>query len=72
MTKLFKKRFGITPVKYIISKKLQYACELINTRHYNINEISEIAGFSNVYYFSRVFKNNIGCSPSEYIKSAHL
>ena len=72
MTKLFKKRFGITPVKYIMSKKLQYACELINTRHYSINEISEIAGFSNVYYFSRVFKNNIGCSPSEYIKNAHL
>lgn len=55
-----------------MSKKLQYACELINTRHYNINEISEIAGFSNAYYFSRVFKNNIGCSPSVYIKNAHL
>ena len=72
MTKLFKNRFGITPVKYILSKKLQYSCELLNTRHYTINEISDIAGFSNVYYFSRVFKDNIGCCPSEYIKNAHL
>lgn len=72
MTKLFKNRFGITPVKYILSKKLQYSCELLNTRHYTINEISDITGFSNVYYFSRVFKDKIGCCPSEYIKNAHL
>ncbi len=66
MSKLFNKRFGVSPKKYISLKKLEYACDLINTRQYSINEISEIVGFSNTYYFSRVFKNHFGICPTEY------
>jgi AraC family transcriptional regulator of arabinose operon len=35
---------------------------------YNIKEISEIVGYENPLYFSRVFKKEIGKSPAQYRK----
>ena len=69
MTKLFNKCFGMPPNKYITTKKLQYACDLLNAGHYTMIEIAEKAGFSNEYYFSRIFKKHIGCCPSVYTKT---
>lgn len=66
MTKLFKKYFGMSPNKYIISKKIQYACDLLNSKHYSVSDIAEMTGFSSAYYFSRVFKKYMGICPSEY------
>lgn len=66
MTKLFQKRFGVSPNKYISLKKLEYACELLKTKQYSVSEIAEMTGFSNQYYFSRVFKNKYGIYPSIY------
>ncbi|WP_455721107.1 helix-turn-helix domain-containing protein, partial [Agathobacter sp.] len=41
---------------------------LLNTE-YNINEISQIVGYDNALYFSRMFKKIKGISPSEYRKN---
>ena len=68
MTQLFHGRFGMSANQYILSKKLQYACDLLNANCYTVTEISEKAGFSNKYYFSRIFKKYIGCCPSEYVR----
>ena len=67
MSRIFKKHFGISPIKYIITKRLEYACELIKGKEKTINEIATITGFSSAYYFSRAFKSNIGVCPTEYI-----
>ena len=68
MSKLFKKHFGVSPVKYIISKKIQFACDLLNTKYYSIGKIAELSGFTNTYYFSRIFKKQMSISPSEFAK----
>lgn len=70
LTRLFRKRFSMPPNQYILTKKLQYACELLQTRQYRVNEVADKAGFVNTHYFSRVFKNHIGVSPSAYVKSS--
>lgn len=71
MSKIFVKRFGVTPNKYIMMKKIDYSCDLLNAQCYSIGKIAEMSGFVNTYYFSRVFKKLIGVSPTQYAKNFH-
>jgi len=66
MTKLFKTQFGASPNQYIITKKLQYACDLLKSGEYSVSEVAQKVGFSSAYYFSRVFRERIGICPSKY------
>ena len=68
LKRLFNKKFGMPPKKYIIKKKIDYACELLLLGRYTVTEIAEMSNFSDVYYFSRQFKEYIGVSPTDYIK----
>ena len=64
--RLFTSRFGLPPVQYVTKLKTDRAKELLTTALYSVTEISRMCGFKNVYYFSRVFKNETGISPSMY------
>ena len=68
LKKLFIKKFGMPPSKYIIQLKLNHACDLLRFDTYKISHISNICGYDNVYYFSRQFKKHIGITPSEFRK----
>ena len=68
---LFKNCFDITPNRYIINLKIDYAKKLLQTEYINISQTAEICGFSDIYYFSRLFKKCMGISPSEYGKKYH-
>ena len=48
------------------------AQSLLERTTYNIKEISEIVGYENPLYFSRVFKKEIGKSPAQYRKEMIL
>jgi len=66
---LFSKNVGCTPLQFLMDKRLDYAKQLIASRylsHYSIREISYMCGFSDPYYFSRVFRKKVGVSPSEW------
>ncbi len=65
---LFKKHFGISPLKYINNLRIEYAKELIESDYYKVYEIASMVGFSDVKYFSTVIKSLTGKSPSEYNK----
>ena len=65
----FKQYTGITPMQYILSIRIYNAEILLQNEHYNITEISNIIGYDNPLYFSRIFKKTKGISPSEYRKN---
>ena len=65
---LFRNMYNITPNKYVTLCKIEYAKSLLSVGYYSITEISDLCNFSDVYYFSNVFKNCVGVSPSRYIK----
>ena len=65
----FKIYTGFTPMQYILSKRIYHAEALLQDTQYNITEISQIVGYDNPLYFSRIFKKMKGISPSEYRKS---
>lgn len=64
----FKNVTGTTPMHYILSLRISNAQILLETSTYNITEISNIVGYDNPLYFSRLFKKQKGISPSEYRK----
>lgn len=65
---LFKKRFGVSPVKFVTHLRIEKAKELLITNRYKVNEIAYMCGYENVYYFSKVFKEHTGVSPKNYNK----
>lgn len=65
---LYKKIKSLTDmsvVEFIRSIRLNRAKELLEEGKNNVTEVSEICGFSSSAYFSRVFKEYFGKTPSE-------
>ncbi|MEQ9288216.1 MAG: AraC family transcriptional regulator [Cyclobacteriaceae bacterium] len=67
-SRLFNDLFGIRPVNYIQSKRIERAQLLLTTTTNTIPEIADKIGLSNLSYFSRLFKKMTGRSPGEFRK----
>jgi len=63
---LFKKEVGQGFSDYLNSVRINKACELLRNTDLKSYEISEVIGFQDESYFSRVFKKVIGVRPNEY------
>jgi two-component system response regulator YesN len=67
LIRIFKKYIGVTPLQYIISKRIDVSKKLLVMRpHIDIQNIAEMVGYKNAHYFSRIFKNVTGFTPSEF------
>lgn len=69
--KLFFDETGKTPLQYLTHKRISYAKDLLRLQAHSglsIHEISWNAGFSDNYYFSRVFKKYTGLSPKGWLR----
>lgn len=64
----FKEYTDVTPTQYLLSLRISNAQTLLETTNYNVTEISEIVGYNNPLYFSRLFKKQVGMSPSDFRK----
>lgn len=70
--RLFLRQFGQSPRQYIIQLKLNYACELLGTGRYTVTQVADMCGFSDVYFFSRQFKEHMGVSPGQFRQNGGL
>lgn len=66
---LFKQNFNMGAIEYFIHMKIETAKKYLREDNFNVTQISEILGYSNVHYFSRQFKKYSGMSPIEYSTS---
>ena len=66
--KLFSKEFGTTPYSYQIDRKMQVARTLLADTGMTVGEIAESLGYSDMHYFSNLFKSKCGVRPLEYRK----
>lgn len=63
MYRLFKAEIGKSPNDYIIGIRMEQARQYLQTTQLNLREIALSVGYSDVYYFSRLFKKQFGISP---------
>jgi len=68
----FRQIFGMSPSVYRQNKRILHAKDLLLSGQYSISEAGAAAGFSDANYFSRIFKEEVGMTPSEFLKSRFL
>lgn len=61
-----------SPMNFFISLKMKKACRLLRTTDLYVYEVAERLGYSDPYYFSRLFKKTVGISPREYQNSDYM
>jgi transcriptional regulator GlxA family with amidase domain len=64
--RMFKNYTGLSPRQYCLQLKIMRAKELLLSTELSVKEISYELGFESIHYFSRMFKQKTGKSPSEF------
>lgn len=68
----FKKKFNITPLKYIIKVRVHSACRLLEETNLSISEIASRTGFCNPGALTNTFKIHMNMLPKDYRKKQQL
>ena len=71
MINIFKKEFGVTPVKYINDLKLRRARYLLEVTSYTAESISQKSGFNDYSHFYKLFYRETGMSPNLWRHKKH-
>lgn len=62
----FKREYGISPINYMISRRIEESKYLLTETDLSLSQISQLLGFSSLSYFSQVFRKSQGIPPIEY------
>jgi len=65
---LFKKETGRNFTDYLTELRIEKAKELLCGDNLSVQDVAEMVGYQDLKYFSRLFKNTTGVSPSDYKK----
>ncbi len=63
---LFKNNLGLTFNDVLTNYRMMVAKNLLSSGRYRINEVADLVGYSDVKYFSLVFRKAVGMTPSAY------
>jgi len=66
---LFKQETGMPPIEYFLRLKMQKAGQLLHLTSMSVKEVAAVVGIDDPYYFSRLFRKRMGCSPSSFRSS---
>lgn len=66
LAKLFKERFGLSILQYLMQLRITTAKRLLRFTDLSIEKIAAECGIEDGNYFARAFKKVEGCSPTEY------
>ena len=69
LSTLIKERLSVTFSDYIVSLRMKKARELLRDDSKSIEQIAEMVGYNDYFYFTKVFKKYQGISPSKYRKN---
>ncbi|MBR3966839.1 MAG: AraC family transcriptional regulator [Clostridia bacterium] len=66
LCKVFKNEYGVTPLRYLIQIRMQYASKLLLEGDMQIKRIAELSGYSDEVHFMKTFKKYYDATPTEY------
>ena len=63
----FKKVYGNTVYAYLLEHKMNVASQMLTSKNYNVNEVSQHLGYSSASHFINAFKKRFGITPKKYL-----
>ena len=66
ISRVFKKKFNKNIKDYITEKKMEKAKWLLENTDLKIYEVSDASGYTDYFYFTRVFRKLTGITPTEW------
>lgn len=66
LCQLFRRELGMTFTDYITGMRMNYSKELLEKTELTLEEIAGMSGYTDYFYFIRVFKKMTGSSPGQY------
>lgn len=63
----FKQIYGETVFNFLWEYKMEYARRMLNTKKYNVSEVSHEVGYSTASHFIAAFKKKFGITPKKYM-----
>ncbi|OHX63908.1 AraC family transcriptional regulator [Flammeovirga pacifica] len=67
--KTFKEYTGLAPLQYHLNLKILKSKELLAGQQKKVKEVAFEMGFNSIYYFSRLFKQKTGVTPTKFQES---
>ena len=67
----FRATIGTTPIQYLKQYRIQQAARLLAETREKVSEIAERCGFQDMSYFTRAFREEKGCVPTQYRRKAN-
>ncbi len=67
-TRAFRDDTGISPMNYLMKKRIEKACKLLQNNEIKVSAISLQSGFSSPQRFNVAFRKQMGMTPMEYRK----
>lgn len=64
LIRVFKQSKGMTPFQYLNNLRMNAAVNYLSNSDLSVQDIVKLTGYQSIHYFSRVFKNAHGVSPT--------
>jgi YesN/AraC family two-component response regulator len=72
LNRIYKKYYDVSIRQYINQSKINQAKDIIRDNDIKISTLGMMIGIDNPYYFSKLFKQYAGITPTEYYKQVRL
>lgn len=72
LCKLFREQMGCSMKRYITNLRIQKSCELLSSTNLSIREVAYSVGIANEVHFMKIFKRELGQTPTEYRNQIRL
>ncbi|MGF9700389.1 AraC family transcriptional regulator [Paenibacillus sp. MABNR03] len=69
LSHVFKHKYDDSPIRYIVYRRMGEAKRLLSTTDMKVSEIAHVLGYQNANYFTNLFTNTMGESPTQYKKN---
>lgn len=63
---LFRASTGQTPHRFVLTRRIQRARDLLRNRNLSVLDVAILVGFSDASHFTKVFRRVMGATPSRY------
>lgn len=71
LSRVFKAQTNMTFLEFLQALRIFVAKQYLCEDTYRINEISEMVGYADSHYFSKIFRKYAGCTPREF-RASHI